>query len=74
MSDFEMKKIKCSYCGKEMKAEDKDPRNNPFAPFCSKRCKLADLDKWFNGEYSISQSLEELTPEQLDDLPETNEE
>ena len=63
-------KVKCSYCGKEMKPENKNPKNNPYAPFCSKRCKFADLDKWFNGEHSISQPLEELTHEQLDDLPE----
>ena len=64
------RKIKCSYCGKEMKPEDKDLTKNPFAPFCSKRCKLADLDKWFNGEYAIEQPIEKLTPEQLADLPE----
>ena len=64
------KKIKCSYCGKEMKPEEKDFTINPFTPFCSERCKLVDLDKWFNGEYSIEQPIEELTPEQLADLPE----
>jgi len=26
---------------------------NPNRPFCSKRCKLVDLSKWFGGEYSI---------------------
>ena len=65
-----MKKPICSYCGKEMKPEDKDSKNNPFAPFCSERCKLADLDKWFNGEYAIEQPFEELTLEQLNNLPE----
>ena len=67
---MKMKKPKCSYCGKEMKPADKDLKNNPFSPFCSERCKLADLDKWFNGEYAIEQPLEKLTPEQLDNLPE----
>jgi len=65
-----MKRIICPYCGKEMKPEDKELINNLSAPFCSKRCKLADLDKWFNCEYAIEQPIEELTQEQINDLPE----
>jgi len=53
-----------------MPVEMKRIENNSFFPFCSKRCKFADLDKWFSGEYSIEQSLDKLTEEQLDDLPE----
>jgi len=60
----------CPYCGKPMSRQDKDPLHNPFFPFCSRRCKLADLDKWFSDEYSIEQSVDELTPEQIDDIPE----
>ena len=56
-----------------MKPEDKDISKNPFAPFCSERCKLADLGKWFNGEYSISQPISELSPEQIANLPEPDE-
>lgn len=26
---------------------------NPWQPFCSERCKLADLGQWFAGRYSI---------------------
>jgi endogenous inhibitor of DNA gyrase (YacG/DUF329 family) len=26
---------------------------NAFFPFCSERCKLVDLGKWFAGEYRI---------------------
>ena len=29
----------------------------PFRPFCSKRCKMIDLYKWFAGEYKISEPL-----------------
>lgn len=29
-------------------------KDNPHGPFCSKRCKLIDLSKWFGGEYSIA--------------------
>lgn len=34
-----------------------------YGPFCSHRCKLADLGKWFNGEHAIS---EPLRPEHLE--------
>lgn len=27
--------------------------DNPHRPFCSERCKLSDLDGWFNDEYTI---------------------
>ncbi len=40
--------VKCPTCSKEVVWE-----NNPFRPFCSERCKLIDLDKWLEGEYSI---------------------
>jgi endogenous inhibitor of DNA gyrase (YacG/DUF329 family) len=26
---------------------------NPAHPFCSSRCKLADLSNWFNESYSL---------------------
>lgn len=35
-----------------------------YAPFCSQRCKLIDLGKWFGGEHKIS---DELRPEHLED-------
>jgi len=63
----------CPYCKKPMAVKMKNLENNPFFPVCSNQCKLADLDKWFSGEYSIEQPLEELTDEQLDDLPEPEE-
>lgn len=28
-------------------------------PFCSKRCQLADLGRWFNGEYRISRDVKD---------------
>ncbi len=56
-----------------MSIEMKKMENNPFFPFCSQRCKLADLDKWFSAEYSIEQPLGELNDEQLGDLPEVEE-
>jgi endogenous inhibitor of DNA gyrase (YacG/DUF329 family) len=35
----------------------------PFGPFCSRRCKLVDLGKWFNEEHTISGPI----PEDLED-------
>jgi endogenous inhibitor of DNA gyrase (YacG/DUF329 family) len=47
-----LKKVKCPNCGKLTNWE-----NNPFRPFCSERCKLADLSKWLNEEYSIEEEI-----------------
>jgi len=35
----------------------------PYGPFCSKRCKLVDLGKWFGEENRISDPLR---PEHFD--------
>ena len=32
----------------------------PYRPFCSERCKMVDLGRWFDGTYKIS---EPATPE-----------
>jgi endogenous inhibitor of DNA gyrase (YacG/DUF329 family) len=37
-----------------------------YLPFCSERCRLIDLGKWFEGDYRISR---ELTPDELEDFP-----
>ena len=29
----------------------------PHAPFCSRRCRLIDLGKWFGEEHAISEPL-----------------
>lgn len=40
--------IKCPKCRKEAPLAD-----NPYRPFCSKRCKLIDLGTWANEGYRI---------------------
>jgi endogenous inhibitor of DNA gyrase (YacG/DUF329 family) len=40
------------------------PPEHPTRPFCSKRCKLADLDNWLSDAYRISTPL---TPGDFDD-------
>ena len=39
--------MRCPICKKEV------PAGEPFAPFCSDRCRLIDLGKWASGEYVI---------------------
>lgn len=39
---------RCRICGSVT-----DPAS-PHFPFCSQRCRLADLNRWFGGAYKIS--------------------
>jgi uncharacterized protein len=32
---------------------NKPAPENPWRPFCSERCKMADLGQWFAGRYAI---------------------
>jgi len=41
--------ISCPRCGTETFWQD-----NPTRPFCSEKCRLIDLGRWSNEEYSIS--------------------
>ncbi len=38
----------CPNCGTKLERE-----NAPYAPFCSRRCKLIDLGEWFDERYRI---------------------
>ncbi|MEE8586874.1 MAG: DNA gyrase inhibitor YacG [Acidobacteriota bacterium] len=38
---------RCPRCGRPA------PLDHPSFPFCSKRCRLIDLGKWFNEEYQV---------------------
>ena len=40
-----------------------------YGPFCSERCKLIDLGKWFNAEHAISEPLRPEHFEKYADLP-----
>jgi len=44
--------IACRTCGKPIAPDD------PMFPFCSQRCKLADLGKWFNENYKVTRPAE----------------
>ncbi|HEX4476686.1 MAG TPA: DNA gyrase inhibitor YacG [Polyangiaceae bacterium] len=45
--------------------------DHPFRPFCSARCRLADLDNWLSGTYRISTPLENTEDDPVDpnDVP-----
>lgn len=46
--------VSCPTCGKKLNWQD-----SPHRPFCSERCKLADLGKWLDEDYRISSPLED---------------
>ncbi len=52
--------MKCPICKKEVQLTD------PFAPFCSERCKLIDLGNWASGEYVISTPVKPADDEEDD--------
>ena len=47
-------KIQCPICKTVI---ENAPDHFEFRPFCSQRCKLADLDNWLSGAYRISSPL-----------------
>ncbi len=57
-------KVQCPTCKKEG-----DWFAGPYGPFCSRRCKLVDLGKWFKQEYSVSEPLRPGQLEQYTDQP-----
>ncbi len=48
---------KCPRCGKGIHKNEKESSVN--FPFCSRRCKLLDLEKWFDNKYKIPSPLED---------------
>jgi len=46
-----MSKYRCAKCNTPLK--DDAVENSEWFPFCTERCKMADLGAWFSGEYAI---------------------
>ncbi|MAB88276.1 MAG: DNA gyrase inhibitor YacG [Planctomycetes bacterium] len=47
---------RCPACDRALPEPDSSMKSSgrgPEFPFCSKRCRLLDLDKWFTGSYVI---------------------
>ncbi len=57
-------KIKCPTCKKEGHWF-----TGAYGPFCSHRCKLIDLGKWFSQEHAISEPMRPAHLEKYADLP-----
>ncbi|HSY38701.1 MAG TPA: DNA gyrase inhibitor YacG [Polyangia bacterium] len=49
-------KPRCPTCRKAL-ADSAEAR--PFRPFCSSRCRLADLGKWLDGGFKIESPASE---------------
>jgi len=61
-------KNRCPVCRKVMdKAGRQNSREGGFYPFCSNRCRMLDLGKWFDGDYRIPA---EVRPEEAEDISE----
>ena len=52
------KVVKCPICDKDVEFLERE-KLPPNFPFCSQRCKLVDLGKWLDEEYSISEPMPE---------------
>ncbi len=59
--------IKCQKCQKLF-----DPEKSEAMPFCSKRCRLADLNGWFCEEYSIPLDIEAELGRRASEAPEAS--
>ena len=50
-----MPTYECPICNKNVTVPKKE--DAPFRPFCSERCKLIDLGRWFDGDYRVSDPI-----------------
>ena len=55
------KSTKCRTCGQPI-----DPAASTF-PFCSNRCRLADLGTWFNEGYRVSRPVQAQEEDEIPD-------
>jgi len=62
MSD--VRAIRCPICETALRP----PRqaDHPHFPFCSRRCKLVDLGRWLDGNYRVSEPVDD-SPDEPDD-------
>lgn len=58
-----MPSFTCPTCRTDVTFTDQRPATFPF---CSRRCKLVDLGRWFRGEYTIARPI---SPDDLDERP-----
>ena len=56
MEESDTQVIECPVCNR--KVCFKHFSDATYFPFCSRKCKLVDLGRWFNEEYSIERDLD----------------
>ena len=59
----------CAYCRQR-------PADPQFRPFCSERCKMADLGRWLKGDYRVPVRPDDYVeddPDAVADAPEESE-
>ena len=49
-------RVRCPRCDREIAIDEAVPLPRDF-PFCSERCRLVDLNRWFEEEYKIGRPL-----------------
>lgn len=52
--------ITCPTCERTVSSSDE------AFPFCSKRCRLLDLDRWVSGKYVVSRPMDARDVEELE--------
>ncbi len=51
-------KMECRRCGAAMQVDEDVPLPRDF-PFCSERCRLIDLGRWFDEDFKFSRAVHE---------------
>ena len=49
---------RCRYCSRPL--DRREAAHRRFGPFCSERCRLAELGQWFGERYVISREVEQV--------------
>ena len=57
--------LRCRRCGDAIVVDDAVPLPIDF-PFCSERCRMIDLGKWFDEEYRVSRAAHERDVDTVD--------
>jgi endogenous inhibitor of DNA gyrase (YacG/DUF329 family) len=59
-----MIRVRCPICARSI--EGGTLSELPHFPFCSERCRLVDLNRWVEGEYTISRPADPSDHEELE--------
>jgi endogenous inhibitor of DNA gyrase (YacG/DUF329 family) len=57
--------LPCRGCGEKI-VVDEAVQLPPEFPFCSKRCRMVDLGKWFDEDYKFSRAAQDRDIETVD--------